>query len=335
MQRRDFIVALGSVAAAASPIIWPLAARSQQNDRVRRVGVLVFGENNATREANISEFRAVLQKLNWIEGRNLRIELTFVTDRNRLSASAQKMVGGAPDVIITTSLPATRAAQQSTRTIPIVFVSGGDPANNGLVNSITRPEGNVTGFASFVSTFPGKWVELLKQAVPGVTRIAIVFNPETTADSNVTHYIATIETAAAALGINATRTPVRDAAEIAHAIGAFAGEPNGSLFVLPPPFPLSDRALIYGLAVAHRLPAIYHVKEYAYEGALLAYAPSLIELWRGAASYVDRILVGAKTSDLPVQFPIRYTLVVNLRTAKAMGLTIPNSFLLRADEVIE
>jgi putative tryptophan/tyrosine transport system substrate-binding protein len=250
MRRREFIAGLGSAAAAVSSINWPLAAHSQRGDRVRRVGVLVFGENNAARVANIAEFRAALQKLNWVEGRNLRIELAFVTDENRLGPSAQEMAGVAPDVIVTTSLPATRAAQRSTRIIPIVFVSGGDPNNNGLVNSITHPEGNVTGFASFFSTSAGKWVELLKEAAPSVSKVAMLFNPELATHSNVTHYIASIEAAAAALGIKTRRTPVRDATEIALAISGFAAEPNGGLIVLPPPFPLSDRALIYGLAVA-------------------------------------------------------------------------------------
>jgi putative ABC transport system substrate-binding protein len=333
MRRRDFIAALG--AGTAGVPVWASAAHSQQADVVRRVSVLSFGQNTLSREAIFAEFRAALERLNWFEGRNLRIDQRFVADSTQLSASAHELVDTAPEVIITTSLPVTRAAQQSTRLIPIIFITGGDPSNNGLIRNITRPEGNITGFASLFSSVPGKWLELLKEAAPDITRVAVVYNPEVAANSNVGPYYLSIREAAAALDVRVFSTPVRNAMEITTAFGAFASEPNGALIILPPPYPLPDRELIYRLAVAHRLPAIYHVKEYANEGGLLAYAPSLVDLWRSAATYLDRILRGAKPSDLPVQFPTKFTLIVNLRTARAMGLTIPNAFLLRADEIVE
>jgi putative ABC transport system substrate-binding protein len=235
-------------------------------------------------------------------------------------------------MIVAANSAATRAVQLATQTIPIVFSGGGDVAATGLVKNIARPEGNTTGFSSSEPAAGGKWLELLKEAVPQVARVAIVFNPELAVTSP--NYLATIEPAAHALALQTIKTPFRDTIELVRSIDAFAAEPNGGLLMLPPPL-IADRATIIKLAAQHRLPAIYTQRALAAEGGLISYGADTVDQHRRAASYVDRILRGAKVSDLPVQFPTKYQLVVNMKTANAISLTIPAAFLLHADELIE
>jgi putative ABC transport system substrate-binding protein len=328
MRRRDFITLFGGAAA------WPLAARAQQANGVRRVGWLDSGDGiDEASQANRAALPEALAKLGWIEGRNLKIEQRFSADNaNRLRAAAVELVSLAPDAIVASGAAATRAVQLATQIIPIVFTGGGDAAANGLVKDIARPEGNTTGFSSTEPTAGSKWLELLKEAAPRLGRILIVFNSELARSGP--NYVATIEPAARALAVQTVMAPFRDAVELVRSIDAFASKPNGGLMMLPPPF-IADRATILKLAVEHRLPAIYPQRALAIEGGLISYGADALDQNLRAASYVDRILRGAKMSELPVQFPTKYELVVNLRAAKAIGLTIPEALLLRADEVIE
>jgi len=322
MRRREFIAGLGAGAA------WPFAARAQQPSRMRRVGLLLPGaEDDPLYRSDIALLRDSLQKLGWTEGHNLRIELRFGG-----RAYAEELLGLAPEVIVTTGVAQTRAVQRRTQTIPIVFVRVGDPVASGVVKSIARPEGNTTGVTNLFLSIAGKWLELLREVAPHVARVALIFNPDLPAAE---FYVASIEAAATTIAVKTIRTPVHNATEIEPTIDAFAAEPNGGLIVVPPPPDNASRQLIYRLAVQHRLPVIASDGFYPAEGGLISYGPNRDELFRMAASYVDRILRGAKPGDLPVQFPTRFDLVVNLKTAKASGLTIPESFLLRADEVIE
>jgi putative ABC transport system substrate-binding protein len=281
--------------------------------------------------ANHTALGEGLAKLGWIEGRNLRTDLRVtLSDPDRLRAYAVELVSLAPDVIVTSSRPATTAVQEQTKTIPIVFTAGNDPVTEGVVQNIARPEGNTTGFTSTVDSLSGKWLELLKEAAPHITRVALVFNPQTV---NV-GYFRPIEAAAPLLGVQALKTPVRDPLELVRAIDAFAAEPNGGLLVVPV-LPADSYHMLHRVAAQHRLPAIHAGRNGVNGGGLMGYGADLPDLYRRAASYVDRLLRGAKVSDLPVQFPTKFELVVNLKTAKAIDLTIPESFLLRADEVIE
>jgi putative ABC transport system substrate-binding protein len=329
MQRRQFITLLGGAAVA-----WPFGARAQQGSRIRRIGVLIPGADSDPALRNqIATLRHTLQTLGWIEGGNLRIDPRFVgVDLSRTRAYAQELVSLAPDVIVVGGAAGTRVLQGLTRTIPIVFVSVGDPISSKVVASIARPEGNTTGLTNLFPSIAGKWLELLTEAAPHVAQVALVFNPEFPV---VEDYLASIETAAATLAVKAVRTPVRSANDIERAINVFAGEPNGGLIQVPPPLLDTDRKLILRLAEQHRLPMIVYDKLRVAEGGLMSYGPDTSDLYRSAATYVDRLLRGMKVSDLPVQFPTKFELVVNLKTAKAIGLTIPEAFLLRADEVIE
>jgi putative tryptophan/tyrosine transport system substrate-binding protein len=330
IKRREFMTLLTGAATA-----WPLAARAQQDGRVRRIGWLAGGaESDRARQADLSAFREGLAKLGWIEGRNLRIELRFAADDpDRIRAHAAELIGLAPDVIVTGSGAATSVVHQQTHTIPIVFAAGGDAVADGLVRNIARPESNITGFSNREPSVAGKWLELLKEAAPHLTRVAVIFNPELVPTGPF--YISSIEVAATALGVQAIETPVRNVVDIVHAIDAFAAEPNGGLLVLPPSPTAAIHNTILQLTAQHRLPSIYSSLDAAAAGGLLAYASDTADQNRRAASYVDRLLRGAKVSELPVQFPTKFQLIVNLKTAKAIGLTIPEAFLLRADEVIE
>jgi putative ABC transport system substrate-binding protein len=324
--RRDFVTLLGGAAAA-----WPLAARAQQGERVRRIGVLAGQtDDDLDTRAQLAALREGLAKLGWVEGRNLRIDLRFtVNDPDRLRAYAVELVSLAPEVIVASGGATTRAAQEQTPTIPIVFTAGNDPVTNGLLQNTSRPEGNATGFTSTVDSLIGKWLELLKEAAPHITRAALVFNPQTV---NV-GYLRSVE-AAPLPGVQALKTPVRDPLEMVRAIDAFAAEPNGGLLVVPV-LPEDSFQMLHRLAAQHRLPAIHSNRRYVAAGGLMCYAADLTDNYRRAATYVDRLLRGAKVSELPVQFPTKFELVVNLKTAKAIGLTIPEALLLRADEVIE
>jgi putative tryptophan/tyrosine transport system substrate-binding protein len=330
MRRREFITLLGGAAAA-----WPHSARAQQDGGMRRIGWLIGGaENDRARQANLGALQESLAKLGWNEGRNLRIDLRWGDDVNRLDAYATELVRLAPDVIVTNGGTAIRALQQQTKTIPIVFTGGPDPVATGLVRNIARPEGNITGFSTLEPSVAGKWLELLKEAAPRLARVAVIFDAELSS-SVVPSYLGSIETAAPTAGVQTIKTPVRNAVDIVHAIDLFAAEPNGGLLVLPPPPTTTIRETILQLAAQHRLPAIYPSLADVAAGGLLAYAPDRVDQYRRAASYVDRILRGAKVAALPVQFPTKFELIVNLKTAKALGLTIPEAFLLHADELIE
>ena len=329
MRRREFITALGAATG------WPLLARAQQEGRLRRVGVIEGGaENDQDEQANLDVLREHLAKLGWAEGRNLHIELRWgAGDGERLRAAALQLVNLAADVIITSTGAATRAAQQATHTIPIVFTSAADPVVTGLVRNIARPEGNVTGFAGSEPAIASKRLELLKEAAPHVSRVAVIFNPDTSMAAP--SYIAAIETAAPALSVQAVTMPVRDSVDIVRAIDAFAAVPGGGLTVLPPPPTPAILDAILRLSLQHRLPAIYGSRFIAVAGGLLGYTADGADRSRQAASYVDHLLRGAKVSDLPVQFPTKFELIVNLKAAKAIGLDIPQTLIARADEVIQ
>jgi putative ABC transport system substrate-binding protein len=329
--RREFIAGLGGAAT------WRLAARAQPADGMRRLGVLAAGtENDQITQASIAALRDGLAKLGWVEGRNLRVDLRFGGgDLDRFGAYAAELVRLAPNAIVTDGGAAMRAVQQQTRSVPIVITGGADPVANGIVKSLARPEGNVTGITNLYSSIGGKWLELLKEAVPQLERVALINNPQLTLDAAGSIYIPSIEEAARQLAVKAINVPYRDAVDIVHAIDAFAAEPNGGLIIMPPPPTAALRETILRLAAQHRLPTIYANRDLAAEGGLMAYGSAPTDRFRRAASFVDRILRGAKVSELPVEYPTKFELVINLKTAKAIGLTIPESFLLRADELIE
>jgi putative ABC transport system substrate-binding protein len=328
IRRREFIAGLGSAAA------WPLVASAQQADRVRRIGVLMPGdENDPVWNPRLRAFTQALADLGWTDGRNVRMDLRWGRgDNNRIRALAQQLVGLQPDVIVTSTTPPTAALQQETRTIPIVFVNVGDPVASGLVAQLDRPSGNVTGFAIFEATLGGKWLELLSEIAPGLKRAAIMFNPDI---NPVSIYMPSFGTAARSLKVELITAPVRSDVEIETAIVAHGREPGGGLVVLSGGFIIAHRAPIISAAARNNVPAVYAQSYVARDGGLISYGPDPADIFRRAASYVDRILRGAKPSELPVQLPTKFELVVNLKTAKALGLTVPQSILLRADEVIE
>jgi putative ABC transport system substrate-binding protein len=330
MQRREFITLLGGAA------LWPLAARAQPGDRLRRIAVLTNGaEGDPYQKPRLAALWEGLAKLGWTEGRNLRIELRYgAGDLNRIRAYADELVSLAPEVIVTSTTATTIAVQQQTKTIPIVFTSGGDPVAGGVVRNIARPEGNATGFSAVENAIAGKWLELLKEAAPRLTRVALLFDAGLFSAISQA-YISLLEAAAPTFALQAIEMPVRDGIDIVRAIDAFAAEPNGGLLVLPPAPQGANLETIMRLAAQHRLPTIYSLRDIATAGGLMSYGPDAVDRNRRAATYVDRLLRGAKVSELPVQFPTKFELVVNLKAAKAIGLTIPEAFLLRADELIE
>jgi putative ABC transport system substrate-binding protein len=321
-------VGLGSAAA------WPLAARAQQGDRVRRIGVLMPGdENDPSAKLRLSAFTQALAVLGWTDGRNVRLDVVWGgDDTNRIRALAQQLVGLQPDIIVTDSTPATAALQRETRTIPIVFANVAEPIASGIVPRLNQPSGNITGFANYEATLGDKWLELLSEIAPGLKRAAIMFNPDTAPASA---YMPSFETAARSLKVVPIKTPVHSDVEMESAIIAFGREPSGGLVVMPGSFIAGYRASIISAATRNIVPAVYYRSEFARDGGLLSYGVDFVDTFRRAASYVDRILRGEKPGDLPVQFPTKYEMVINLKTAKALGLTVPPSILLRADEVIE
>jgi putative ABC transport system substrate-binding protein len=328
IQRREFIAGLGSAAA------WPMAARAQQDSRVRRIGVLMaFDENDPEQKRRLSAFTQALADLGWTDGRNVRMHLRWGGyDINRISAIAQELVGLQPDIILTGTTPATVAVQRETRTIAIVFVTVADPVASGIVARLDRPSGNVTGFATSEPAMGGKWLELLSEIAPGLRRAAIMFNPDT-APASV--YMPSFETAARSLMVMPIIAPVQNDVQIETAINALGREPRGGLVVMSDLFTNVHRASIISAAARNNVPAVYWDSPLARDGGLLSYGPDQVDIFRRAATYVDRILRGAQLSDLPVQFPTKFEMVLNLKTAKALGLTIPLSLLARADEVIE
>jgi putative tryptophan/tyrosine transport system substrate-binding protein len=313
MRRREFITLAGATAA-----MWPLAARAQQDGRVRRIGILGVGaETDRDVQVRWGSMREGLAKLGWIEGRNVRIDHRYSADDPvRLRANADELVRLAPDVIAVGGSAATRALLQRTRTIPIVFASVGDPVAGGLLKNIARPEGNATGATNLFQSLGGKWLELLKEAAPRTARVALIFSPEFVNET----YFAIFDAAAEVLGLKVIQVPYRNAAELERAINAFAAEPNGSLLMVPPPASGSNRELINRLALKYLLPTISAYKNNTAEGGMLSYGPDNVESYRTAATYIDRILRGAKINELPVQFPTKFELVINLKTAKAIGL---------------
>jgi putative ABC transport system substrate-binding protein len=313
---------------------WPCAALAQEGERMRRVGVLWQGQENRSQPAGLAAFREELAKLGWIEGRNLRTDLRFGTDLDSMRAHAAELVSFNPDVIFTSGRQVTRPVQRETRTIPIVFVTGANVENGDFVGNISRPEGNATGIGYRYLSEAGKWLQFLKDAVPRLARVAVIFNP----DFNISMrerggYRVSIEGAATALGVQPIWMAYHTAAELERGITAFAAEPNSGLILTP----ANDavRESVYRLVAQNRLPAIYTSSNFVKEGGLMSYATRNIDIVRQSASYVDRILRGAKPSDLPVQFPTKYELVINLKAAKAIGLEIPATLLGLADEVIE
>jgi putative ABC transport system substrate-binding protein len=328
MRRREFIAGLGGAVA------WPLTARAQQGERIRRIGVLMpFDKNDPDGELRYSVFTQALADLGWTDGHNVRMDLRWYGGGiNRIRALAQELVGLQPDIIFASGTPATVAVQRETRTIPIVFVNGGDPIASGIVERLNRPGRNTTGFADFEASLGGKWLELLSEIAPGLKRTVIMFNPDTAVSSA---YMPSLETAAQSLKIVPIITPVHSDAEIETAIIALGGEPRGRLVVMVDLFMNLHRAPIISAAARSNVPAVYPRSFFARDGGLLSYGPDQVDAWRRAALYVDRILRGAKPADLPVQFPTKFEMVVNLKTAKALGLAVPPSILLRADEVIE
>jgi putative ABC transport system substrate-binding protein len=328
MKRRDFVAGLAGAAA------WPLTAPAQPAERVRRIGVLMWGdENDPVLRAFVSAFTQALADLGWTDGRNLRMDLRWHgDDTNRTRALAQELVGLQPDIIMAGSTPATAAVQRETRTIPIVMVNVVDPVASGFVARLDRPSGNVTGFANLEASLGGKWPELLSEIAPGLKRVAIMFNPDT---ALVSTYMPVFETAARSLKVVPIIAPVHTDAEIETAINALGREPGGGLVGMPDIFMTAHRASIISAAARNNVPAVYWLSAFARDGGLLSYGPDPVDNWRRAATYVDRILRGAKPAELPVQLPTKFEMVVNLKTAKALGLAVPPSILVRADEVIE
>jgi putative tryptophan/tyrosine transport system substrate-binding protein len=328
VKRREFITLLGGAAAA-----WPLTARAQQTDRVRRIGVFMnLAADDPEGQARNTAFVQALQQLGWTEGRNARIDTRWGTDAGSTRKYAAELVALAPDVILATASTATSALQQMTRAVPIVFVIVIDPVGAGYVESLARPGGNLTGFSLFEYGLSGKWLELLKEIAPGVTRVAVI--RDTAVGSGVGQY-AIIQAVAPSLGVELRPIDMRDAGEIERAVVAFARVPNSGLIIVGAPSAVVHRNLIITLAARHQLPAVYPLSYFGRSGGLMSYGPDSIEPYRRAAGYIDRILKGEKPADLPVQAPTKYELIIDLKTAKALGLTVPSQLLARADEVIE
>ena len=328
--RREFITLLCGAAAA-----WPLAARAQQRERMRRIGVLMSAvEGDPTGLEYITAFAQALAELGWSVGHNVRIEYRWgAGDLDRFRRYAAELVALSPDVVLASAGSIVGALQQASRTVPIVFVTTIDPVGGGWVESLSRPGTNATGFASFEFSMSGKWLELLKEIAPGVKRVAVVRDPSVPAGSGG---LAAIQTVAPSLGVELTPVGVRGAGEIERAIAAFARSSNGGLILVGPTSSVRRHFdLVVALAARHRLPAVYPNRLFVTGGGLISYAPDSIDQYRRAAGYVDRILKGEKPADLPVQAPTKYELVINLKTAKALGLEIPPTVLARADEVIE
>jgi putative ABC transport system substrate-binding protein len=313
---------------------WPLAARAQQAERLRRVGVLMAtAESDRNGPIRVGAFREELQKLGWVEGRNVQIDYRWAPNTELIAQLAKEVVALQPDLIICQNTPPTRALMELTRTIPIIFVNVADPVGNRFVDSLARPGGNVTGFINLEASISGKWIELLKEIAPRVTRAAFLFNPA--ASSYAEYYLTPFKTAAASLGVEPIAAPVYDPTKLVSVIAAEAHEPSSGLIVMPDTFLVIHRAEIVALAARYRLPAVYPFHEYTELGGLISYGNDSVDNFRRVANYVDRILKGAQPSELPVQVPVKFKLVINLKTVKALGITVPPQLLARADEVIE
>ena len=329
IRRREFIFTLGGAAAA-----WPLAARAQQPERVRRIGVLsVLGEDDQEMKARLVAFRQALESLGWSEGRNVRIDARFAAaDANRMHALASELVDLQPEVILAHASGSVAALQGKTRAIPIVFVNVSDPIGAGYIASLARPGGNLTGLLNFEATITSKWLAMLKEIAPPLARAALLANPKT---APYDYFVRAAEAAIPTLAIELVARPVENAADIERSITSFASAPNGGLLLVPDATTIAHRNVIIALAARHRLPAVYSARHFVVAGGLMSYGTDRVDVFRQAAYYVDRILRGAKPADMPVQAAVKYETVVNLKTAKALGLVVPPSLLVRADEVIE
>ncbi|HEY1364800.1 MAG TPA: ABC transporter substrate-binding protein [Xanthobacteraceae bacterium] len=327
--RREILALLGGGAA------WPFAAAAQERGLPRRLGVLMgYAENDAEGLARVAAFKERLANLGWIESRNLRTELRWSAgDIGRASELARELVALQPDVILANATPSTAAVQRETRRIPVVFVPASDPIGSGFVESLARPGGNITGFINLESTLIQKWLELLKEIAPRVTRAAVIFNPQTAPYAD--YYLRSLPSAAEKLGVATFAAPVADQSGIASLVASLAGEAGGGLVVMTDSGMFVHRRTIIEQAALHKVPAIYWVSNIPFEGGLLSYGVDYVDLFRRAATYVDRILRGARPQDLPVQQPTRFELVVNVKAATALGLEVPPALLARADEVIE
>ena len=329
LKRREFITLLGGAAA------WPIMARAQQTERVRRVAFLHgLPEGDPEARARVTAFRQELETLGWKEGRNIEIVHRFSgADVARIQAYVTELVSAAPDLIVASSTPVITALNQATSTIPIIFALLNDPVGQGIVASLARPGGNITGFTYIDFPLIGKWLELLKEIAPRVTRTALMFNPQTA--PYYPGFLRDFTATAGPLAAEVSAMPVQDAAEIEAEITAFARVAEGGLIATPDPFINTHRRQIMALAVQHRLPAIYGFRRYVREGPLISYGPDAVDVVRRSARYADRILKGEKPAELPVQSPVKYELAINLKTARALGLDIPQTLVARADEVIE
>ena len=333
MNRRALITTF--IVAAGSSMACPLAGRAQQSARVRHVAVLLaaYGEADRAGQARIAAFVATLRRVGWTEERNIRLEYGWGAGNLDSGRSlAAELVRSAPDAIVVAGDPALVELRRLTTTIPLVFTQVSDPVDSGFAASLARPGGNITGFQNFEPEMGGKWLDVLKETAPGMRRVGVLFNAATAPH---VVFLRAAEAAALHLGISVTVAPIRSGGEIEQAIAAFGGEPGAGLIVLPHPITIANRAVISGLAARHRLPAIYPYRYFATDGGLISYGPDQIDQWRGAATYVDRILRGEKPGELPVQAPVKYEMVINLKTAKALDLEISPMLLARADEVIE
>jgi ABC-type uncharacterized transport system substrate-binding protein len=328
MKRRNFIALLGGAAA------WPLAARAQQAAQTRRVGVLMnLAADDAEGLARVTAFAQALQQLGWTDGRNVRIDYRWAAgDPERFQRYAQELLTLGPDVTLASATPGIVALERASRTVPIVFVAVADPVGAGFVESLARPGGNITGFSIFEYGMSSKWLELLKEIAPRVTRVAVIRDQSLTSG---TAQFAAVQSVAPSFGVELSPVGVRDAGEIERGVAGFARTPNGGVIVTGSPLSGVHRDLIIALAARHQLPAVYGFRFFASASGFISYGPDIVDQYRRAAGYVDRILKGEKPGDLPVQAPTKYELVINLKTAKALGLEIPSSVLARANEVIE
>jgi putative tryptophan/tyrosine transport system substrate-binding protein len=331
MRRRDLIKLAGGAAASAA---WPLAARSQQAGQMRRIGVhMPIAADDPEGKARIAAFVAAMQQLGWTDGRNVRFDFRWgAGNAETIRKHAAELVALAPDVILATGSGTIGSLLQATRAVPIVFVVAPDPVGAGFVDSLSRPGGNATGFIQFEYGIAGKWLEMLKEIAPGMTRVAVLRDPAITAG---TGQWGAVQSAAQALRVEISPINLREAGEIERSITSFAQTPNGGMIITGSALSVTHRALIISLAARHRLPAIYFEQFFVKDGGLMSYGPNLVDQYRQAATYVDRILKGEKPADLPVQTPTKYDLAINLKTAKALGLTVPNTLLVSAEQVFE
>jgi putative ABC transport system substrate-binding protein len=329
MRRREFITFLGGAVAT-----WPLAARAQQRKGMRHIGMLISGaENHPQWQEPVAAFRHRLQQLGWTVGQNLQIDYRWAPDIGRIQNSAAELVSLAPDVLFTMTTTSVLAMRDKTNAIPIVFAIVTDPVGSGLIRTLARPGINVTGFTNYEFSTSGKWLELLKEMAPGIARVAVIFNPKTAPYAN--GYLRPLQAAATSLGMELIASGAEDGPQIERIVAEAGRGRDGGLMTLPDFSTGIHRELIIALAARHRVPGVYHYRFFAASGGLMSYGIDITEQFREAASYVDRILRGEKPADMPVQAPTKYELVINLKTAKAMGLTVPETLLARADEVIE